>query len=149
MKGAIAFAEMLKTNHTLVDLDLSQCNIDSDGACQLAISLHTNDTLQNLYLQYNNIGINGASSFAEMLTKNRSLKLLDLHGDSIGGKLGSEILIESLQQNRTLERLVLPISHALDIIISGMIRDSRVIFDLHYLFCLMYCIDKLLGNEST
>ena len=86
------------------------------------------DTLENLYLQYmyNCIGIDGTSSFAEMLIKNRSLKLLDLHSDTIGGKLGTEILIESLQQNTTLERLIIPTLHVLDIKNSGMIVDSRV-----------------------
>ena len=150
VKGATAFAEMLKTNHTLINLNLHKCNIDSDGACQLANSLHTNDTLKELYLPYNPIGFNGASSFAEMLTKNRSLKLLDLHSDTIGGKSGTEILIDSLRQNTTLERLVLPILHLMDIKNSETIVDSRVIFNPHDLFTrFMYCIDKLLGNEST
>ena len=153
VKGATAFAEMLKTNHTLVNLDLSQCNIDSDGACQLASTLYTNDTLKKLYLQYNPIGFNGASSFAEMLIKNRSLKLLDLHSDTIGGKLGSAILIDMLQQNTTLERLVLPILHVRDIIRSGMALDDRVTPNLHdpiELGKIMMCVvDKVLSNEST
>ena len=148
VKRATAFAEMLKTNHTLINLDLHKCNIDSDGACQLANSLHTNDTLMELYLQYNPIGIDGASSFAEMLTKNRSLKLLDLHSDSIGEKLGTEILIDSLRQNTTLERLILPVLHVLDIKNSETIVDSRVTVALDdRIKALMYCIDKI--NEST
>ena len=145
----ISLASVLRANHTLVVLNLGECNIDSDGACQLANSLHTNDTLKELYLPYNPIGFNGASSFAEMLTKNRSLKPLDLHSDSIGGKLDSEILIDSLWHDTTLERLVLPVLHLVDIKISGTIIDSRVIFNQRDLFILMYCIDKLLGNEST
>ena len=151
VKGATAFAEMLQTNHTLVDLNLRQCNIDLDGAYQLANALHTNDTLQNLYLQYNPIGLSGASSFAEMLIENESLKLLDLHSDSIGGELGSVILIDSLQQNTTLETLVLPILHVLDITESGMILDSRVTSNpndpVEAAKVLMHCMNKV--NEST
>ena len=142
---------MLRTNHTLVNLNLSQCNIDSDGAYQLANALHTNDTLQNLYLHYNPIGINGASSVAEMLTKNKSLKLLDLHSDSIGGKSGSVILIDSLRQNTTLETLVLPILHVLNIIESKTILDSRVTSNpsdpLEVANVLIHCMEQV--NEST
>ena len=43
VKGATAFAKMLRTNHTLVYLNLGHCNIESDGAYQLASVLHTND----------------------------------------------------------------------------------------------------------
>ena len=53
IKGATAFATMLRTNQTLVDLNLGHSNIDSGGACQLASALCANDTLQSMYLQNN------------------------------------------------------------------------------------------------
>ena len=72
-QNTISLASVLETNHTLIDLTLSQCHIDSDGACQLASALCTNDTLQILYLRENPIGVKGAASFAEMLKTNHTL----------------------------------------------------------------------------
>ena len=68
VKGATAFAEVLRTNHVLVELNLGQCNIDSDEACQLySKSLCINDTLQTLHLDNSPFGVKGATAFAEML----------------------------------------------------------------------------------
>ena len=57
-------------------------------------------------------------------------------------------MIDSLRQNTTLERLILPILHVLDIKNSGTIVDRRVTVALDdRIKALMYCIDKV--NEST
>ena len=45
VKGATAFAEMLWINHSLVVLNIGQCNIDSDGARLLANALCILNTL--------------------------------------------------------------------------------------------------------
>ena len=97
IKGGTAFAEVLKTNHTLDELSLGKCNIASDGACQLARALSTNDTLHELDLEYNPTGVKGATAFAEMLRTNKSLKKLNLNDDSIGDE-GTQKLISSHTQ---------------------------------------------------
>ena len=76
--GGKKFAEMLRTNHTLLHLSLRDCKIHSDGACQLANALCTNDILQNLNLWGNPIGVEGATAFAEMLRSNCTLVRLHL-----------------------------------------------------------------------
>lgn len=44
VENAISLASVLKTNCTLVELNLAQCNINSVGACNLASALHENRT---------------------------------------------------------------------------------------------------------
>ena len=97
----ISLASVLRTNRTLVYLNLRQCNIDSKGAWQIANALSANNTLQTLILQNNPIGVEGATAFAEMLLKNKSLKKLDLRDDSIGEE-GTQKLIDSLTHNTTV-----------------------------------------------
>ena len=78
LQNTISLAPVLRTNHTLVDLNLDACDIDSDGACQLANALSTNDTLQKLSLWLNPIEVKGATAFAEMLRTNHTLVHLNL-----------------------------------------------------------------------
>ena len=107
-QNSILLASMLKTNQTLVELILGHfehdrpwnyegCNMNSDGACQLAHALCTNNTLQNLHLCVNPFGIKAAAAFSEMLNKNKSLKKLELH---VVGEDGSQKLIDSLESNK-------------------------------------------------
>ena len=107
LQNTISLAAVLRTNHTLVYLNLRRCNIDSEGACKLASALCSNDTLQKLYLSENPIGVKGATAFAEMLHKNKSLKALDLQDNSLGEE-GTQKLIDSLTYNTTVEELKLP-----------------------------------------
>ena len=110
LRNTISLASVLRTNHTLVYLGLVQCNIDSDGACQLASALCTN-TLNVLLLGESPFGVKGAAAIAKMLLKNKSLKELYLDNllliDSIGKK-GIQKLIDSLTHNTTVETLKLP-----------------------------------------
>ena len=62
--GVTAFAKKLRTNSALICLDLRECNIDSEGACQLASALCVNNTLQELSVRDNPIGVKGASAVA-------------------------------------------------------------------------------------
>ena len=117
----ISLASVLRTNQTLVHLNLRQCNIESNGACQLASALSANNTLQKLILQNNLIGPEGATAFAEMLLKNKSLKKLDLRDDSIGEE-GTQKLSDSLTHNTTIT-LYLPKRYKSSI--SGVDRRMR------------------------
>ena len=77
-EGAVAFANMLATNKSLTDLNMSCCDIQKESAI----------------------------AFASMLKKNQCLKRLDLSDDSVGVE-GALELIESLKHNTTLKELVL------------------------------------------
>ena len=69
--NSMSLTSVLRTNHTLINLSLAHCDIDSKGACQLAIALSTNDTLNVLLMGENTLGVEGAAAIAEMLLKNK------------------------------------------------------------------------------
>lgn len=50
-RGAVALAEMLKSNTTLGSLDVSSNNIDYDGITALSAALADNTTLRALYIR--------------------------------------------------------------------------------------------------
>ena len=79
LQNTISLASVLRAiPNAFHNLNLGQCNIDSDGACQVASALCTNDKLYRLGLQYNPIGVKGATAFAEMLRTNHTLVRLNL-----------------------------------------------------------------------
>ena len=56
LQNTISLGSVLRTNpNAFIRLSLMHCNIDSDGACQLASALHANDTLHTLNLRRNSI----------------------------------------------------------------------------------------------
>ena len=130
LQNTISLASVLnRTNCTLVYLNLAQCNINSDGACELASALCTNHTLQELDLQYNPVGDKGAAALAEMLLKNTSLKELKLKDGSIGEE-GAQKLLDSLTHNTTVDKLHLPWKYEFELFIaSSGVDSSRV--ELH------------------
>ena len=94
-------ASVLKTNHTLVGLELACFNSGIDS-CQLASALCRNDTLQRLQLTNNPIGVRGADAFAEMLRTNHTLVNLQLEGCNIYPN-GACQLASALCKNDTLQ----------------------------------------------
>lgn len=48
MKGAEALEDMLRENHTLLELDISFCRIPLQGAPHIAAGIQNNDALEKL-----------------------------------------------------------------------------------------------------
>ncbi|KAG0275391.1 hypothetical protein BGZ97_010305, partial [Linnemannia gamsii] len=76
-------AEALKTNSTLITLNLEGNSIGDDGAKALSEALKTNSTLTTLDLGSNSIRDDGAKALAEALKTNSTLTTLKLQGNSI------------------------------------------------------------------
>ena len=70
-------ALLLRRTHSLTELNLNNCSIGEDGACQLAEALRDNSTLRVLGLYHNPLGEGGAKALVESLALNTSVK--DLH----------------------------------------------------------------------
>ena len=87
-------------------LDLSWCNMTSDGVGEVVSGLSDNHTLRQLDLGYNHIGSEGAVAVATMLKRNSSLDYLYLGSCSIGSSGGVE-LGAALERNKTLRVLTL------------------------------------------
>ncbi|XP_067029218.1 protein NLRC3-like isoform X3 [Acropora muricata] len=96
--------ETLKTNSTLTELVLVNCNIDHANAAELAGQLKENSTLASLCLQSNAIGKVGADALAKGLKENSTLTSLDL-SDNVIGEVGADALAKGLKENSTLTSL--------------------------------------------
>ena len=98
---------------TLVDLNISRCDIDSNGAHHIAGGLCCNDTLRELYMGGNPIGDDGATALAQMLTRNKSLNTLNLDNCSIT-EIGAIHLANALCVNSALQNLDLAYNQIAD-----------------------------------
>ncbi|CAF4464799.1 unnamed protein product [Didymodactylos carnosus] len=105
-KGAQALGDALKLNQTLITLQLSFNQISDKGAERVADVLKVNRTLLTLSLCYNNIADKGAEQLADALKVNRTLITLGLSNNNISDK-GAEALGDALKVNQTLITLQL------------------------------------------
>eukprot|EP00457_Paulinella_chromatophora_P001641 gb/GEZN01001643.1/.p1 GENE.gb/GEZN01001643.1/~~gb/GEZN01001643.1/.p1 ORF type:complete len:889 (+),score=117.83 gb/GEZN01001643.1/:153-2819(+) len=85
-KIPIMFSKVLKENKTVTSLDLSLCDIGSDGFKHLAEILKENKSLQTLILTHNPGGLEGVAALSEMLQTNDTLTTLRLHTSDIAVK---------------------------------------------------------------
>ena len=90
---------------TLLDLNITYCGLDSNGAHLIADALCFNHTLRELDMRYNQaIGDDGATTLAKMLTRNQTLQILGMEHCSIT-ELGAIKLAEALCLNSTLTKI--------------------------------------------
>lgn len=94
-----AFVHALANNKTLSFLSLR--NISDNEASVLAHALKTNDSLIQLNLSSNTIGDEGTSSLATALTDNKTLRWLDLSSNNISCS-GAEALASMRSSNDTI-----------------------------------------------
>jgi len=92
--GVEALAEALKVNRTLNHLDMDSNEIDDASAEALAEALKANNMLKRLRLPYNKIGVAGAEALAEALKAHKTLQKLSLFENKIGDA-GAEALAEA------------------------------------------------------
>ena len=126
--GVAHLAESLKHNHSLLEINLSNCGISENGGkaigdglmvnrslrvlhlhnnpisvgvVHIAESLKRNDSLLKVNLGYCAITENGDKAIGDALMANRSLQVLDLRGNPISA--GVVHIAESLKHNSLLE----------------------------------------------
>ncbi len=83
-EGALVIAEMLKSNSTLLVINLKGNAIEDDGALAIAEVLKLNSTLQKIDLKYNWIRVKGGLAIAEAMEFNSSLEEIFLMSNRIG-----------------------------------------------------------------
>ena len=109
--GVEHIAESLKHNHSLLEINLSRCDISEKGAKSLAISLKENNSLLTLILSGNSLSDGAAAHIADGLRHNDHLKKLDILGCSIGDQ-GMKSLGCALKMNSSLEDLNVTWNHS-------------------------------------
>ena len=100
----------LRSNTSLHTLDLSDNNVGTERAIELAIALTLNSILHTLYLSINNVNLEGTVEIAKMLTINTTLHVLDLQLTNIN-VCGAIEIAKSLTTNNTLRTLNLSINN--------------------------------------
>ena len=69
-------ALLLEGTCSLTELNLEDCRIGENGACQLARAIRANSTLKKLNLRHNPLGERGAQALVESLAHNSNIKLV-------------------------------------------------------------------------
>ena len=107
-EGIAALAEALRSNTTLLTLDLRGNDIPDAGVCSLKYALSMgNSTLKLLNLSDNDITDDGAGHLAEILEGNEKLTHICLDTNKIGNQ-GVDMLADVLtHRNTSLEQLYL------------------------------------------
>ncbi|NKI93661.1 hypothetical protein [Rhizobacter sp. SG703] len=108
-EGAVAIASMLKSNKTLIDLNLRFSTLDR-GFRTLCKALKSNTTLERLNLSGQALDDKRQAALASLLKANRSLRHLDV-SNGIGAKdtTCSAPFYEALSSNITLRSLKITI----------------------------------------
>ena len=104
LSGALRFSSCLRTNSSLIELDMSKNSINCEGATAIAESLQVNTTLQKLNISHNEISSGGAMAFSDCLKTNKALKELDISHNMVKHE-GAIAIAEALRKNTTLQRL--------------------------------------------
>ncbi|KAF9910161.1 hypothetical protein BX616_010927 [Lobosporangium transversale] len=132
-KGALALSEALKTNTALTSLSLRENSIGHKGALALSKALKINTTLTTLNLNWNLIEEKGAVVLLEALKSNTTLVTLGLRGNSIGRE-GALTLAEALKVNTGLAFLDLH-DNSLEkegiLALSEALKTNKVLTDLN------------------
>lgn len=95
---------VLRNSLTLEKLDLTENQIDEEGAQFISKMLEENDFITDLNLSNNRIGSEGITYIANMLCHNTGLRHLNLSGNNLYDDI-IETLMESLERNKYLEEI--------------------------------------------
>ena len=102
--AVVHIAESLKCNHSLLEINLTNCDISEEGADVLGSSLKENNSLQTLILRGNNLSDGGGAHLAGGLRHNTCLKRLYILRCGLGDH-GVKSLGSALEVNNSLEEL--------------------------------------------
>ena len=97
-------SECLKEDNTLLELNLRNKKITSEGAKKIGEALQVNTTLQTVNLFKNRISDDGVAAISDGLKSNNSLQELYMSSNEITSE-GAKKIGEALQVNTTLQKL--------------------------------------------
>jgi Ran GTPase-activating protein (RanGAP) involved in mRNA processing and transport len=101
--GGVAIAELLKSNATVTELDLTANALRTPACTALAAVLRPKvGKLRKLLLKQNNLGDRECCALVDGLSNNTTLAILDLSCNQIGPR-GAAALGAAISENATLE----------------------------------------------
>ena len=96
---------MIKINHTLQLLNISENPIGDEGIAAIATNLNYS-MISKLYVWECNITVTGAKALAECLVNNHNIKLLAVFGNPITMN-GTIVVLEAAVDNKVCEEVVI------------------------------------------
>lgn len=96
--------EGVKVNDTLLELHLSDNELDSSCARLIGQGLIENKSISKLFIGNNSFGPDAARYLVEMLQLNKTLRKLDVSRNAFGSE-GGCLIFDALKDNYTLETL--------------------------------------------
>jgi Ran GTPase-activating protein (RanGAP) involved in mRNA processing and transport len=102
--GAVALADALKANTSVIEIDLHNNEIWDSGAVALADALKTNTSVTTINLRRNTIGNSGAVALADALKANTSVIEIIL-SENVIGDAGAVELADALKTNNTVAKI--------------------------------------------
>lgn len=100
-RGAQAFAELIRTSSTLINLTLSNTMLKDDGLRMITDSVCQNPIMQTLELSYNRIHDKSAPYIGYMIKVCTNLRSLDISYNELSA-VGAKRICDKLKNNRTL-----------------------------------------------
>ena len=96
--------DCLKINKSLKELNMSENEITSNGAKEIATAISTNTTLEKLDLSCNEISNDGVSFISDGLKNNNSLQEVNISRNKITSE-GAQYISDAIRINTTLAKL--------------------------------------------
>ena len=96
---------MIKINHTLQLLNISENPIGDEGIAAIATNLNYS-MISKLYVCECNITVTGAKALAECLVNNHNIKLLDVWSNPITEN-GAIVILEAAVANKVCEEVII------------------------------------------
>lgn len=101
-----AISSGIENNKNLLQIYLTQCNIQDEGAIALSNALYNNINITQIHLDENKIGEEGAKAISEKLLGKASLKKLILSHNLINSK-GAQYIGENLADSQGIQNLLI------------------------------------------
>ena len=97
-------SDCLKTNNTLLILNLSNNKISDEMAETLTKAIQVHGALQELNISNNNLSVKGATGLAVAIRRNTALRKLNISSNKLGDE-GAKIFAVAFEVNTTLQEL--------------------------------------------
>ncbi|CAF0846686.1 unnamed protein product [Adineta steineri] len=129
----VSAAVQIRNDKTITKMDLRRKNIDDNDIKFVSEALHNNETITDLNLSQNKIGNTGAQHLRDALQNNKTLKILTLSHNEISD-IGVQHLANVLQNNTALITLNLKSNQIGDIgaqYLADVLRDNKALITLN------------------
>ena len=104
MQDESCISDCLKINKSLKELNMSENEITSNGAKEIATAIRVNTTLEKLDLSCNALSDDGVNFISDSLKNNNSLKEINISRNKITSE-GAQYITDAIRINTTLVKL--------------------------------------------